>query len=373
MRQYTAFLLAFFSVAVFAANPIVVKKAELTKVTDQITHLQKTINQALQQGINLEQQLQNADTDIDDLHEEIASLTKAITHEQLHLTKLKKSHQVLLGKLTDQHNMLSQQIRAAYQLGQLQSLKILLNQDDPNVIQRHMTYYRYLMQAKLNSITKIKDTLDTLQSNMQAITQQQNKLKSLLAKNKTQQEQLQFTRSKRQALIAELHKEVQTKQQQLTSLLANQKALHEVITRLKLQAANGIYGRPFKQLQGKLHWPAKGMIAANFGSSLDVGDQHLNGVILKVPQGSPIRAVSSGKVIFANWLRGFGLLVIINHGNNYMSLYARNQALRTKVGDLVSTGDVIANAGSNNGSEKANIYFEIRQNGSPINPHIWCS
>lgn len=126
----------------------------------------------------------------------------------------------------------------------------------------------------------------------------------------------------------------------------------------------------FKQLKGKLTWPLKG--AHNGIYSLNE-PQKLNGVLISAAEGTPVHAIYGGKVIFANWLRGFGLLVIINHGDGYMSLYARNQALYAKVGDLVTQNDVIAKIGKSGGFEKSSLYFEIRRNGIAIDPRQWCA
>ncbi len=126
------------------------------------------------------------------------------------------------------------------------------------------------------------------------------------------------------------------------------------------------------QLRGKLHWPVRGPIMRHFGSSLGLGRQSFSGTLIKIPMGTPVHAIYQGKIIFANELRGFGLLVIVNHGDGFMSLYARNKKLYAKVGDRVKTGDVIALAGNIKDFARSALYFEIRQNGFPVNPASWC-
>ena len=133
------------------------------------------------------------------------------------------------------------------------------------------------------------------------------------------------------------------------------------------------YDPLFPQLRGKLKWPVRGSIIGAYGSSLGVKDRFLSGVIIKSSNNTPVHSIYPGKVIFANWLRGFGLLVIVNHGNGYMSLYARNHALFSKVGDTVTPHDMIATIGNTGGFAGPSLYFEIRHNGIPVDPNLWCS
>ena len=146
-----------------------------------------------------------------------------------------------------------------------------------------------------------------------------------------------------------------------------------MVTHLRTQTKEPASNRSFNDLRGKLHWPVQGKIAARFGSLLDVGNRRLSGTLIKASPGTAVHAIYNGKVVFANWLRGFGLLVIVNHGNGFMSLYARNQALYAKMGDQVKSGDIIATTGNSGGFSRSGVYFEIRQNGAPKNPKIWCS
>lgn len=373
MRQYYIAVLTIYTATVFAADSINYKQAELHRVTGQIQQLQINITQDRQQQSDLEQKLKTSEIGIGKLSQQISSFNIAIAKEQQQLAKLKSSRQVTQNKLNKQNQALAQQLCAAFKLGQMQPLKIILNQQNPNTIQRHMNYYRYLSQARLELIEKINESLTTIKVNMQSIAQHQQNLKKLLFRNQQQQNQLQTAQKMRQQLINQFHQRVQNKEQRLASLLANQKALQDIITHLQIQTEIGITGKPFNELQGKLRWPVKGSLAARYGSTLDVGgDQHLAGVIIKAAQGTPVQAISSGQIIFANWLRGFGLLIIIKHSNNYMSLYARNHALHVKVGDRVNTGDIIATIGNSGGFEKAGLYFEVRQNGNPVNPGLWC-
>jgi septal ring factor EnvC (AmiA/AmiB activator) len=348
------------------------KKLELEQINGQIQQLKNTLDEKQKQQADLHQQLKTSEIGLATLSQEIVKINKAQIKEQKELLRLEREAQQLHTKSVNQHEALAEHLRAAYQLGKLNEVKILLNQENPNTLSRHLGYYRYLIQHRVELITEIKQTLLSLSQTMQTIAEHQTSLKSLLEQKKQQQLKQIDMQKIRQQLITQLNQEVQTKQEQLSALITNQQELQEAINQLQTQTISIPSHLSFSQLQGKLHWPVKGAITATYGSTLDVGDQHLTGVILKAPLGTPVHAISQGKIIFANWLRGFGLLVIINHGNGYMSLYARNQSISVKVGDQVKPGEIIATIGNTGGYEAASLYFEIRQNGSPVNPSLWC-
>jgi septal ring factor EnvC (AmiA/AmiB activator) len=363
------FLFLLISSFVHADSP---KKSTIQTIAGQIEQLKTGLTKDQQRQTDLQQQLKESELTLAALSQEIFHLNQEQTKEQKELLRLKNEEDLTQIKFHKQHNALAEQLRAAYRLGKVSEVKILLNQENPNTLNRYLGYYRYLAEQRLVLITTIKETLASLTQTMQAIEEHQNSLKKLLEQKKAQQTKQQATQKIRQQLIATLNQDVQTKQQQLDNLLENQKTLQEAIRQLGTQSFSLPQNISFAELQGKLHWPTTGTILANFGSNMDVGDQHMTGVVIKAPLGTPIHAISHGKIIFANWLRGFGLLVIINHGNGYMSLYARTQSLYVKVGDQVKAGDIIATTGNTGGYEIPSLYFEIRQNGLPVNPSLWC-
>ncbi len=347
--------------------------AQANPLTTKIKQLQYALFHERQQDTDLHQQLKATEMTLATLAQDIAHITQLQVSEQLELTHLQKKQQDEQTRLSRQRDTLANQVRAAYELGKLNEIKILLNQENSNTLSRHLGYYRYLTQKRVELINESKQTLLSLTQTMQAITQHQQELQHLLAQKQQQQKKQEFTQKLRQQLIAQLNFEVQTKQQQLSALLENQQGLQNAIDQIQKQPVNitAAY-QPFSKQQGNLPWPATGNIIGHFGTPIDESDQHLAGVIIKAPLGSPIRAISSGKVVFANWLRGFGLLVIIDHGGGYMSLYGRNQALYTKLGNKVKSGDLIAAIGNTGGYQSSSLYFEIRQNGTPVNPSLWC-
>ena len=145
--------------------------------------------------------------------------------------------------------------------------------------------------------------------------------------------------------------------------------MQDILDTLQPEEASMPNNLPFNQLHGKLEWPLKGSITT---LTNDINSPHHGGIIINAAEGTPVHAIYAGKVIFANWLRGFGLLVIINHGNGFMSLYARNQAIYTKVGADINPREVISAIGNSGGYHKPSLYFEIRRNGNPVDASQWC-
>jgi septal ring factor EnvC (AmiA/AmiB activator) len=320
---------------------------------------------------DLQQQLKNTEMKIAQLNIEMTSLTQQLKTENTELEKLQQQQDLTQAELTKQKTTLAQQVKIVYELGQSQGLKTLLNPDDLNSTNRHLYYYRSLNEARLKSLTDIKQTLAALETSMAAIKQHENNLKTMLAQKQKQQHNLQLTLTKREQVVVAL-KTVQTKVPETKVATTNQKALQTTLATALDNQEIEVGTEAYKNVRGKLPWPIQGPIVASFGSTSE-SHQHLRGVVIKATEGTPVHAVTTGKVIFANWLRGFGLLVIINHGDGYMSLYGRNQALYAQVGDTVKPGDVIAAIGNSGGYAKSSLYFEIRHNGTPIDPHTWCA
>jgi len=354
-----------------SAEAVVIKQAELSHVTRQIQSLKKIIVDNQVQSANLQQQLKTAELEIGKLSGQVIHLTQALAAQQKILDTLAVTQQETQLKLKIQDDALAHQLRAAWQLGSQNQLKILLNQESLSAANRHLMYYKTMNEARAKLIMAIQQNLTLLQATLKASKAHQQTLKKLLAEKEYQQKRQQRILTLRQGLITALGSQTQSKQQQIDTLLANQQALQETITRLK-QKEITLTGLPFNQLQRKLAWPVKGTFVTSYGSLTDGSNQRSYGTVIKAPTGTPVHAIYSGRVVFADWLRGFGLLIIINHGNQYMSLYGRNQAIYIKPGQIVRTGDVIAATGNSGGYNNSALYFEMRQNGTPINPAIWC-
>lgn len=355
----------------FSPQDIQSKQAELNQVTNHIHVLQKNLARSQAEQIDLQQQLKTSEMQIGNFSHQMTTINLQLDAATAELAKVTRMQQIALHELTAQQKTLAQQLRFIYQLRQSQSLKTVLDPDNLNLTHRHLAYYRYLNNARLKLCARIKEILADLTKNMTTITSQELNLKQLLQQKQQQQAQLQAAQVRREKILSMLNERIYNRQQQLSILLNDQKSLQAMVNSFQTGTI-AIPNLSFKQFQGRLSWPTQGMVLSTTGAN-SPHEQRLSGVVIKAPEGAPVRSIYTGKVIFANWLRGFGLLVIINHGDGYMSLYARNHALYTKVGDTVRAGDIIATIGNSGGFSAPSLYFEIRRNGLPIDPRNWCT
>jgi septal ring factor EnvC (AmiA/AmiB activator) len=199
---------------------------------------------------------------------------------------------------------------------------------------------------------------------------------ALLDRQRSQRDALETSRRERGELLADLNRDIHNTKQRLSQLKEDEQSLQELVKRLRralaeIPSPRGP-GKSFAQLKGRLRLPAEGAIAARFGMPRQVGQLKWQGILIDAPDGADVNAVAAGRVVFADWLRGFGLLLIIDHGDGYMSLYGYNQGLHKNVGDSVKAGELIATVGNSGSHSQSGLYFEIRHQGSPVDPLLWC-
>jgi len=237
-----------------------------------------------------------------------------------------------------------------------------------------MTYYQYFNQARLDKLQRINASLQLLTMLEQEKQMEKQELAKLIATNKLLQEQVAQSKIERKQLLAKIKQDYQNKRTQLSRLKKNEKKLKNLISTLEkvrqTETVSKIAARPFAKLKGKLPWPVQGKIVRSFGSRRS--DSKWNGVLMRAKEGKKIKSIAHGQVVFSDWFKGYGLLVIIKHDKNFMSLYAFNQSLYSEVGDWVNAGDTIATLGNSGGRNKAGLYFEIRKKNKPLNPKKWC-
>ena len=266
-------------------------------------------------------------------------------------------------------------MRAAFVIGRQGFLKLLLDQRDPGAVSRNLRYYDYFNRARarrIHAVTKELDRIDTLRA---SIAHQMDALHRLQARQRQEKGSLQDQQRARGEVLAKVNARIKTRSQRLARMVDNEHRLETLLQRLR-QALSDIPDTagnlPFRRLKGRLQWPSKGTIENRFGDSRRLGNLKWHGVLIDAGMGADVHAVYHGRVAFADWLRGFGLLIIIDHGDGYMSLYGHNQSLYKEVGDWVETGEVIASVGNSGGRNHPGLYFEIRHNGVPTNPVLWC-
>lgn len=351
------------------------KEAELAKLRERIGALRAELGQVRSKYDQLREDLHSAEQTIAQLSVSLRQVQSKLADQLRKLDALKGRRTELEGSVALQRRYLTEQIRAAYVMGRQEYLKILLNQQDPVALSRTLTYYDYLNRARSDRITSLLDTMRQLEQVRQDIEQESTHLAALRDQQRAQKSELEQSVGSRKQLMVQLRQELATKDRRLKQLLADEKELESVIAAV-VQALEDIPAepgnhRPFDKQRGKLPWPASGPIIERYGAPR-LGKLQWQGVLIGAAEGQPVRAVSYGRVAFADWLRGYGYLMIIDHGDGYMSLYGYNQSLQKEVGDWVEAGDVIAIVGSSGGNERAALYFEIRHDGKTANPTKWC-
>ena len=354
---------------------------KLEQLRQQIKSLRTELNTDRERKQDLQSRLRNTETRIGKVAALLRGLKRQLRRQNRDLKKLNKRRKKLRANLQVQRVNLALQIRAAYAIGQQEYIKILLNQQDPAAVSRTMTYYDYFHAARIERIQSLDARLADLQAVENKIERKTAKLEQNRLEQSREKNQLEKNRGQRAEVLAKLNQQMQAKGERLSLMLGNQRRLQRLLNRLVDEELEDIEPdlmpeqgerKAFARLRGKLGWPSRGRLTNRYGSRRKVGKLKWQGVMIKAPEGTDVSAISHGRVAFSDWLRGFGLLTIIDHGDGYMSLYGGNQSLYKEVGDWVEPGEVIASVGNSGGNKNAALYFEIRHKGKPTNPLKWC-
>ncbi len=359
----------------FADSALKQKSRELHKVDVNISGLQKKLAHAENKKQTLIRALKDTEINIGNLANDIRRTHKNLSFEKYLLDELNQKQIHYQRQLEKQTALLAEEVRAAYMLGSHQYLKLLLNQQDPNALSRLIMYYHYINALRIKVIKNLNNTITSMAANAKDIHRQTNQYASLFEKEQHQNLMLEQKNQQRKEILTKLNQTIKTRTDKLTTLKTNREKLQNLILKLKKTAEiSKSYPKiSFDHVKGKLHWPTKGVITKDFGYEIDASGTTFNGVFLSAPAGQPVYAIYPGKVVFADWLRGVGLLVIIQHGKHFMSLYGHDHALLVKTGQWVKQGQQIATVGKSGGYEKTGLFFQIRDDGRPLNPHKWCS
>lgn len=301
-------------------------------------------------------------------------IDQQLTAQQSSLDGLLQQRGVLDAKLTDQRDALAALLRSAYAMGRDEELKLLLAQDRVDDIGRMLAYYRYFERARVHEIDSLLKDLQALAQVQADIERETAALKQSRDERELQVQQLDTERVQRRRLLGELEAALKDQNLRLAALGKDEKSLLELLAKLRdifADIPKHLAGaEPFADLRGRLSWPLHGQLAERFGVMVD-GERSSQGVLLAAKTGSEVRAVSHGRVVYADWLRGYGLLLIVDHGDGYLSLYGYNETLLKDVGDWVDAGEVVASSGDSGGHKVPGLYFELRHEGKPFDPNAW--
>lgn len=372
------FLLLFFLFSQATALAFADIDTQLSQVQSKIKTLADNLSRLIKQKGDASSELQLVEQQYGEISRTVKTLNQNMTLKQQRIDEIQQEIQVHNGQLLMQQSQLEEQVKAAYALGRQEQLKLMFNQQDISRSSRIMTYYQYFNQARLDALQQIDTSLVLLTNLEQEKQLEKQELTGLVAENKLLQQQLLLSKAERKKLLAKIKRDYQQSNTQLSRLKKNEQHLKKLITAIEAKKQVVVVATPapvkralsFAKSKGKLPWPVAGKIVRSFGSQR--GEGRWNGVLIRAKEGTKIKAIAPGQVVFSDWFKGYGLLVIIQHDKNYMSLYAFNQSLYKKAGESVHTGDTIATLGNSGGRDKSELYFEIRKKNKALNPKQWC-
>jgi len=405
---------------------------QLDATRQDIAELKKMLGKLQEEKSGVQKDLKSTETDIGNLEKQVEALQQELKKTEGELERLDTEKKKLQTARVEQQRLIAIQARSAYQNGREEYLKLLLNQQNPEKFARTLTYYDYLSKARLEQLRTFNETLRQLANVEQDIARQQEQLLAQRADLDSRRQALETERSKRQQVLAKLNNDMKDRDQKLQAREQDQadlgkvlKTIEETLARQAREAeearkkallaqqeaekrrqqealaaaaareearepvdppkkarttlgpmvsSDGAnYGGAFSAARGKLPWPVNGRLLARFGDARGSDARaKWDGVMISANPGTQVRAVHGGRVVFADWLRGAGLLVILDHGNGYLSLYGHNQSLLKSAGDIVKAGEAISTVGDSGGQDSAGLYFAIRQQGRPTDPSQWC-
>ena len=351
-------------------------KQRMDTLQDDINNLQSWLKKSQKKASNLSQQLATSER-------KISQLSKQINTHQSSLSKLRKKSQDLQEQasqiqdsLFEQEAKLAEHIRQQYQLQQRQQSGLLFSLTDAADASRMMVYFRYLHQAQAEQLASYRNSLEALSQVQQQQADNELAHQQELQQLQKQETQLVESRKQQKSAASKLAKQRQSKERKLSDSNAAKEQIQNLLEQLEIalkKAQLKSQGQPFVKHKGKLAWPLRGKVLNRFGQQQDKYPLSENGWLIQADTGSPVQSIHEGQVVFSNWLKGYGLLIIIDHGEGYLTLYGQNQSLYKEVGDMVVAGELIANSGKTGGQQFEALYFSIRKAGQPQNPRHWLS
>lgn len=350
------------------------KQEELDALRARIQRVQQQLARDIGRRDELTTELRATERELGNATVALRDVNVTLQSRQERLGELEAERHDRNAALAAERDALAGQVRAAYMAGREEKMKLLLNQQDPATLGRMLVYYDYLNRARAARIARVHEQLVRLEALGREIAAEVMALDAARAERETLLAALEKTRDQRAALLVRLEGDIRDRNTELRRLQTDERALAELVASLLdvfadiPDLANRV---AFSTLRGKLAWPSRGEVLADFGAPRADGRMRWNGMMIAASPGTPVRAVSHGRVAFADWLPHYGLLLVIEHGDGYLSLYGHNQALYKEAGDWVEAGEIVAAMGDSGGQQRAALYFEIRHGKRIENPRRW--
>ena len=378
MQRLLPTILLFFTilpVTVSAQNEDLtkIKEQELEEVRARINDLKQSMDKSASSRDRITSELQTAEVEISEKRIRLKELERERDYSARRKQELGQQVDRREAELAAEAEALAEQVRAAHMSGGQERIKLLLNQRDPATLGRLLQYYQYFNNYRADNIQTVSEHLEELSLLRSQVAAEEARLSALARERYDELTQLNTAQEQRQELLASLQQRMASEEREIEQLAAQEKDLARLIDELtSILSDYPIRSEsPFSEHKGKLTWPVAGTLIHDFGQPRVSDQVKWNGVVLAAPRGREVRAVYHGRVVFSDWLSGLGLLVIVDHGEGYMTLYGYNETTLKTAGDWVAPGDVIATVGDSGGQARASLYFELRRGTQPLNPRQW--
>lgn len=347
-------------------------EAELRQLRAEIERIRGQVAKDAAERDRLTRALRTAETAANRARNELGRLRGERQSREEKRAELGEQKRAREAELAQERRELSAQLRAAYLIGREQPLELLLNQRDPSRMERLFAYYGYFGRARADQLANIENKLREIRVLDQGLETEEERIRRLEQQQNAELSRLEKARSERGEVLATLTAESKARSASLQRLQREQAALEKLLQELRRAAPQfpADSRSPFAGMRGKLAWPTSGKLVARYGQQR-AGTVKWEGVLISAARGTPVRAVYRGRVVYADWLAGLGLLLIVDHGGGYLSLYGHNEQLFRAVGDQVAPGDTVASVGDSGGRAQPELYFEIRRAARPVDPTPW--
>ena len=373
------------------------KKTELNQLRDRIETLQRDLAKSEESRVEVADTLRTSEKAISEVNRGLLSLGREQVQISQSLADLKRKIDAGRTAASAQQGLLDRMIRYQYMHGNADALRLMLNGQDVADVERQIHYFGYVSKARITIITKLKLSLATLAELETTARVTQEELAANASAQKTARVALQTERMARQRVFNKIKTDISKNRQEIGRLKRDEDRLTKLIDQLAKalakerenrrerraeriqpngqsvdsEADDSFIGRAFQSLRGKLKLPTRGELKGRFGSPREDGGLTWKGLFIRADVGQTVKAVADGRVVYADWLRGFGNLLIVDHGGGYMSLYGNNESLLKQVGDKAQSGETVASVGSSGGALESGVYFELRHEGKPFDPMKW--
>ncbi len=356
---------------------------DLGQLRDRIENLRKDLADKEESKSELSDALHKSEQAIEGINQKLDNLKEERHKVKNKLSQLQDELDVTQNKILDQQTHLGKLLYQQYIDGKYEFIRLLLDQKDPNQISRELYYYGYISRTRAEDINILRANLERLRTIVDEVDKKTTEIISIQTKQAGQKEILEQEEIKYKELLARISKEVAKGQRKIRKLQNDERRLSRLVNKIgnrkdrseKRNKENlpdaSLDKEEFKKLKGQLNLPINGEIVNSFGSPRSKGGVTWKGLFIRASVGIDVKAIADGQVVFADWLRGFGNILIVDHGGDYMSLYGNNKILAKKVGETIHGGDIIATVGNSGGNLNSGLYFELRHKGKPFDPLKW--